>query len=682
MINKIIEKNEQAQAGDKELQGLKQLFPQCFSSEGEFDIEAFKASLPGGMKITDETSGFNWLGKNYARMLTNMDTTTVIRPNAEHNSLPENKNSQNVYISGDNLDALQHLVKSYSGKVKVIYIDPPYNTGSDGFVYNDKFSFDAEQLAVRLGVDHERAARILSMTKRGSASHAAWLTFMLPRLSFARDLLTNDGVIFISIDDNEQANLKRLCDEVFMEENFIAQIIIQSNKRGQTYKQLAKTHEYLLVYANSGETIIQELKKELTGNIQKDNISEFSERELRNRNPKYGKFNRPNLFYPIYANPNQKDENGYYPISDTRSLEYSVEILPLNSENGESCWRWGKKKLNKNIGLSSMDSTVVAREKSSGKWGVYEKYRKGTYKAKTIWLEDVEITDDDEEDDEIWDETGVITEQGSVELKKYDMAETFDFPKPTYLIKKLLTLGSDRDSICIDFFSGSGTTADSVLNLNLLDGFRKFIAVQLPLNLDEKLEKTPQNDKPKVQKVIDFLEENGYPHTLDYVGFERILRASKRIKEDHPDYNGDLGFKHYTLEEVREDTLDKMERFDPEAAFGDDTTLKDFGEDTVLRTWMVADGYGLTEDADVVDFAGYKAYAKGDHLYMIADDQYFTADSMVALMDKFNNEPFSPQHIVLFGYSFGATNRVMLQTNLRTLKDGSKSLKVNIDVRY
>lgn len=682
MINNIIEKNEQAQAGAKELQGLKQLFPQCFNGEGEFDIEAFKASLPGGMKITDETSGFNWLGKNYARMLTNMDTTTVIRPDAEHNSLPENKNSQNVYISGDNLDALQHLVKSYSGKVKVIYIDPPYNTGSDGFVYNDKFSFDTEQLAVRLGVDLERAARILSMTKRGSASHAAWLTFMLPRLSFARDLLTNDGVIFISIDDNEQANLKRLCDEVFMEENFIAQIIIQSNKRGQTYKQLAKTHEYLLVYANSGETIIQELKKELTGNIQKDNISEFSERELRNRNPKYGKFNRPNLFYPIYANPNQKDENGYYPISDTRSLEYSIEILPLNSENGESCWRWGKKKLNKNIGLSSMDSTVVAREKSSGKWGVYEKYRKGTYKAKTIWLEDVEITDDDEEDDEIWDETEVITEQGSVELKKYDMAETFDFPKPTYLVKKLLTLGSDRDSICIDFFSGSGTTADSVLNLNLLDGFRKFIAVQLPLNLDEKLEKTPQNDKPKVQKVIDFLEENGYPHTLDYVGFERILRASKKIKEDHPDYNGDLGFKHYTLEEVRQDTLDKMDKFDPNAAFGDDTTLKDFGEDTVLRTWLVSDGYGLTEDAEVIDLAGYKAYAKGDHLYMIADDGDFTADSMVALMDKFNNEPFSPQHIVLFGYSFGATNRVMLQTNLRTLKDGSKSLKVNLDVRY
>ena len=474
MIKDIMNHNANAAAGQKELEVLKKYFPQCFQADGEFDIETFKAALPGGTTITDETSGFNWLGKNYARMLTNMDTTTLIHPDEEHNAKPENKDSQNVYISGDNLDALQHLVKSYSGKVKVIYIDPPYNTGSDGFVYNDKFNFTAEDLAKRLDVSPERAERILSMTRRGSASHAAWLTFMLPRLSFARDLLTDDGVIFISIDDNEQANLKRLCDEVFGEENFIAEIVIQSNKRGQTYKQLAKTHEYLLVYANSSETIVNELKKELSGDIKCDNISEFSERELRNRNPKYGKFNRPNLFYPIYANPNVKDKNGYSPVSDKRTLEYSIEILPYNNEMKESCWRWGKKKFNLNIGETSLDSTVVAREKSSGQWGVYEKYRKGTYKAKTIWFEDMEITEEDD-DDGIWDETGVITEQGSVELRKYGMADTFDFPKPTYLVKKLLTIGSDEDCICVDFFSGSGTTADSVFNLNLLNGKRTFI---------------------------------------------------------------------------------------------------------------------------------------------------------------------------------------------------------------
>ena len=573
-------------------------------------------------------------------------------------------------------------MKSYSGKVKVIYIDPPYNTGSDGFVYNDKFNFTADELAKRLDVSPERAERILSMTRRGSASHAAWLTFMLPRLSFARDLLTDDGVIFISIDDNEQANLKRLCDEVFGEDNFIAQIIIQSNKRGQTYKQIAKTHEYLLVYSKSGEAIIQELKKELTGNIQKDNIGEFSERELRNRNPKYGRFNRPNLFYPIYANPNIKDENGYHPVSDTRSLEYSIEILPYNSENGESCWRWGKTKLNNNIETSSMDSNVVAREKTSGQWGVYEKYRKETYKTKTIWLEDVEIPNEGDVDDQIWDETGVITEQGSVELKKYDMADTFDFPKPTYLIKKLLTLGSDRNSICMDFFSGSGSTADALLNLNLLDGCRKFIAVQLPVDMDQKLKVTPINDKAKVQKVIDFLDKNHYPHTLDYVGFERIRRAAKKIHDANPLFTGDLGFKHYMLEESKEDALLLMEKFDPVSNNITTLSVEDFGLQTVLRTWLVADGYGLTEDAEEVMLGNYKAYWKCDHLYMINPDHDFNESSIAALMDKYNGELFSPHNIVIFGYSFGFTHREELQKNLRTLKDGNKTLNVNIDVRF
>ena len=682
MIKDIMIHNADTAAGQKELEVLKKYFPQCFHADGEFDIEAFKAALPGGTTITDETSGFNWLGKNYARMLTNMDTTTLIRPDEEHNAKPENKDSQNVYISGDNLDALQHLVKSYSGKVKVIYIDPPYNTGSDGFVYNDKFNFTADELAKRLDVSPERAERILSMTRRGSASHAAWLTFMLPRLSFARDLLTDDGVNFISIDDNEQANLKRLCDEVFGEDNFIAQIIIQSNKRGQTYKQIAKTHEYLLVYSKSGEAIIQELKKELTGNIQKDNIGEFSERELRNRNPKYGRFNRPNLFYPIYANPNIKDENGYHPVSDTRSLEYSIEILPYNSENGESCWRWGKTKLNNNIETSSMDSNVVAREKTSGQWGVYEKYRKETYKAKTIWLEDVEIPNEGDVDDQIWDETGVITEQGSVELKKYDMADTFDFPKPTYLIKKLLTLGSDRNSICMDFFSGSGSTADALLNLNMLDGCRKFIAVQLPVDMDQKLKVTPINDKAKVQKVIDFLDKNHYPHTLDYVGFERIRRAAKKIHDANPLFTGDLGFKHYTLEEPKEDALLLMEKFDPVSNNITTLSVEDFGLQTVLHTWLVADGYGLTEDAEEVMLGNYKAYWKRDHLYMINPDHDFNESSVAALMDKYNGEPFSPHNIVIFGYSFGFTHREELQKNLRTLKDGNKTLTVNIDVRY
>ena len=255
MIKDIMNHNADAVAGQKEMDALKKYFPQCFHADGEFDIEAFKSALPGGTTITDETSGFNWLGKNYARMLTNMDTTTLIRPDEEHNAKPENKDSQNVYISGDNLDALQHLVKSYSSKVKVIYIDPPYNTGSDGFVYNDKFNFTAEDLAKRLDVSPERAERILSMTRRGSASHAAWLTFQLPRLSFARELLTDDGVIFISIDDNEQANLKRLCDEVFGEQCFIGTFLWKKRQQvdSRTTNGVSRDQDYL--FCNSKQFV-------------------------------------------------------------------------------------------------------------------------------------------------------------------------------------------------------------------------------------------------------------------------------------------------------------------------------------------------------------------------------------------------------------------------------------------
>ena len=154
-----------------------------------------------------------FLGKRYAGLLASADTETVIEPDSAQNQLPENINSQNIYISGDNLDALKHLLKSYSNKIKCIYIDPPYNTGSDGFVYNDKFNFTAAQLQTKLGISDEKAKRILDFTTRGSASHSAWLTFMYPRLLLAKDLLSNDGVIFISIDDHELDNLRKICDK-------------------------------------------------------------------------------------------------------------------------------------------------------------------------------------------------------------------------------------------------------------------------------------------------------------------------------------------------------------------------------------------------------------------------------------------------------------------------------------
>ena len=682
MIKKIIESNENATPNAGKIAALKEIFPSCFKADGSFDIDILKEYLSDKVSISHEGYELRFLGKSYAKMLAALETETVIVPDEKHNSNSANTNSQNVYISGDNLDGLKHLLKSYAGEVKCIYIDPPYNTGSDGFAYNDNFSFSAQELIDRLGVDEQQANRIIDLTTRGSASHSAWLMFMYPRLQLARDLLSEDGVIFISIDDNEQANLKLICDDVFGENNFIANIIIQSNKRGQTYKQLAKTHEYLLVYAATPDTVLNELSKGNGAFSMSDDIGEFEERELRNRNPKFGRFNRPNLFYPIYANPDLIDQCGYSPVSLVKSKEFSVEILPLNSEGEESCWRWGAKKFEANVNSSSMLSEVVARKKTTGDYGCYEKYRKGTFKAKTIWYNDDIIGDLADEEDDIWEETSVITEQGSTELGGYGMGSVFDFPKPTYLIKKVFNIGGGANDLYVDFFSGSATSMEAIMQLNAEDnGTRRIISIQLPEDLDAKYENASKSDKPKFKEMIDFVESLGYPHTLDYIGYERILRASKRISEAFPDTKADLGFQHYTLNTLSNTTIDKIVKFDNTGFITDETVFDLFGTDTILMTWLIHDGYKFNGSVEMVDLSGYTAYWCVNHLYLINPDM--SEEAIKSLVDKYNTvADFNPQNIVVFGYSFNFVNMENLKTNVKILRDSEKNLKVNLDIRY
>ena len=616
--------NADAAAGQKELEVLKKYFPQCFHTDGEFDIEAFKAALPEGTTITDETSGFNWLGKNYALMLTNMDTTTLIRPDEEHNAKPENKDSQNVYISGDNLDALQHLVKSYSGKVKVIYIDPPYNTGSDGFVYNDKFNFTAEDLAKRLDVSPERAERILSMTRRGSASHAAWLTFMLPRLSFARDLLTDDGVIFISIDDNEQANLKKLCDEVFGEECFIADIIWKHTQQSKNDEpHFSRHYNYTLCYCKDF-----------------DKVHDFHTDRTEDDNKNY-------------SNPDN-DPKGLWRSGDVRSPSYRKTLCyDIKAPNGtiikapDNGWRWSEDTLKKKISTGE----IKFKDDNSGIIRKIYLCEQGGRTPENLWENNKYGS----------------TRQAASEIKElFDGKQVFETPKPINLVKGILEIAAPKECIVADFFGGSSTTAHAVMKKNSEDGGnRKFILVQLQ----------------EVCKPDSEAAKAGYK-TIDEVGMERIKRAAKKIHDENPLFAGDLGFKHYTLEEPKEDALLLMEQFDPSKNIISPLEVKDFGLETVLRTWLVADGYGLTEDAEEVMLGNYKAYWKGDHLYMINTDHDFDESSIAALMDKYNGEPFSPHNIVIFGYSFGFTHREELQKNLRTLKEGNKTLTVNIDVRY
>lgn len=629
MIKDIIGRNAEAAAGQKEIKVLREYFPQCFNADGEFDIEAFKAALPEGTTLTDETSGFNWLGKNYARMLTNMDTTTLIRPDEEHNAKPENCDSKNIYISGDNLDALQHLVKSYGGKVKVIYIDPPYNTGSDGFVYNDRFNFTADELAKRLDVSRERAERILSMTRRGSASHAAWLTFMLPRLSFARNLLTDDGVIFISIDDNEQANLKKLCDEVFGEECFVAQFIWEKRKTRENRSSISIRHDYVLCYVKDIELLEDSLGLEI---MTKAALSRYKNPD---NDPK-----GPWTSVPAIAQAGHGTKSQFYTFVAPNGKSYN---LPSGS-----CWRMTLEKMNEAVAQNKIwfgsDGNGVPRIKkylSEGKQGLTPESIISSEKGGTNDSAKREI----------------------VEL--FNGKAVFETPKPVELIRHILSMTLGENVTVLDFFGGSSTTAHAVMQKNAEDGDnRKFILVQLPE------ECKPDSEAAKA----------GYK-TIDEVGMERIKRAAKKIKEANPLFAGDLGFKHFVLEEPKENALLQMETFNPITTISS-LTVDDFGLEAVLRTWLVADGYGFTEDAEEVTLGRYKAYWKDNHLYMINPDKDFDANSIAALMDKYNGEPFSPQNIVIFGYSFSFTHCEELQKNLRTLKEGNKTLTVNIDVRY
>lgn len=655
MIKDIINHNAEAVAGKREMEALHRYFPQCFNAVGEFDIEAFKASLPGGTTLTDEASGFSWLGKNYARMLCNMDTTTLIRPDEEHNSKPENRDSQNVYISGDNLDALQHLVKSYSGRVKVIYIDPPYNTGSDGFVYNDKFNFSAADLAKRLDVSPERAERILSMTRRGSASHAAWLTFMLPRLSFARDLLTDDGVIFISIDDNEQANLKKLCDEVFGEENMVGEVVWK-NVTDNNPTQITIEHEYILCCCKNKELLTKAWKSKVS------DIKDILVAKGKELNRTFTGESLQIAWKEWYS----KHKSQLGPLADYKFIdEHGIYTGSRSVHNpGKNGYHYD---------IIHPVTRKVCKEPLMGYRFPEESMKRMIEEGRVLFGEDenklVEIkvyaSEYQDKFSSVFEYDG-RTAANELRALFPECKQIFKNPKPTSLIEHILSFLDINDGHVVDFFGGSSTTAHAILNLNGRDGGnRKFILVQWQ-----------EECKPDSEAAqADF-------KTIDQIGMERIKRAAKKIREQNPLFAGDLGFKHFTLEEPKQDALLLMEQFDPRTSSLTPLNVDDFGRDTVLRTWLVADGYGLTAEAEEVKLGSYTAYWKDDHLYMVNPDYDFDASSIVALMDKYNGEPFSPHNIVVFGYSFGFTHREELQKNLRALKDGNKTLNVNIDVRY
>lgn len=671
---------------NKDLEALRMNFPHCFDKDGNFQLEKFKNNLAENeINFSTESYGLDWLGKSYARLLASDPATTLLKADETHNAKPENADSGNLLIKGDNLEVLKHLTNAYYEQVKMIYIDPPYNTGSDGFVYQDDRKFTVKELQQLIGVDAEKAKRILDFTKQKSNSHSAWLTFLYPRLYLAKQLLNDDGVIFISIDDNEIVQLRLLMDEIFGEENFVGQITLVNNPRGRDYGGIAQMHEYILAYSKTLNAEINLLSDKNKIFQYQDSISGFDLRELRNRNIAFNKGNRPNLYYPFYINPNKTIDNGLFEISIVKK-EGFIELFPKESQGVKTVWRWGKEKAEENLNVN-----IAAKAMMDGGFQIVEKYRKEEKMARSVWW--------DKEDN---------SEKGTIEVKNiFNGKKIFDFPKSRDVIEKLIEMGAKKEDIILDFFAGSGTTGDAVMQLNAEDnGIRKYILVQLPEEIDPKKNKT----------AYDFVkDELKAEPTIFEITKERLIRAAKKTKETIKakietkeseikslqgkldlDNKGekikelkaeikmlkepDLGFKIIETTPIWEDYDFEATELDNQTKLFDEDKLTEEDIKALLTTWKTYDGIALTQDLEKIDLSGYTAYYGNGKLYLM--NKGFTTDNLKNLLEKIDSDKkFNPTSIITFGYHFESKNLRELSENVKSYAN-KKNIDIDFITRY
>jgi len=579
----------------------------------------------------EERYAFTWPDKRQAILAANAPIAMALRPIVEDSVGRDGTagafDSENLYIEGDNLDVLKLLQETYLGKVKMIYIDPPYNTGND-FVYNDDFAQSAEEYMEISGGYDDMGNRMEKNSDTNGRFHTDWLNMIYPRLKVAKSLLSDDGVIFISIDDNEVYNLKKICDEVFGSVHFIAQITLLCNPKGRSQdKYVANCHEYILVYSKnilaSGSLSIPKSQSEVEKDypIVDDDNKPYRELELRNTHREFGKFNRPKLWYPLYVN-----------IDGTVELEMkegTIEVYPIWDDGFQGCWTWGREK-------AAKEQHLLVGKKVSGKTKIYRKAY--AYEDGMIPLKQVKS---------IWNNNMFYTERGqSIIGELFETKEKlFQSPKSLSMLKQCIQMAQDKDALILDFFSGSATTAHAVMQLNAEDGgARKFIMVQLPEVTDEG----------------GTAYRAGYRNICE-IGKERIRRAGAKIAAEAGEKAAglDRGFRclrldtsnmtdvYYVPDAVTQDGLFaqvdnvKADRTPEDLLF---QTMLDLGillsapitveEIAGKRVFNVADGFLLAcFDRDVTDEA-VTAIAKRKPYYAVFRDASMADDSALTNFDQ------------------------------------------------
>lgn len=578
------------------------LFPHCVTETAEgkkIDFDLLKQELSTEIvEGNKERYRLEWPGKREAIVTANLPTNNTLRPVREDSV--DFDTTENIYIEGDNLEVLKLLQESYLNKIKMIYIDPPYNTGKD-FVYKDNFAIDSEQWKIDNELN-EYGQRLVANPETSGRYHSDWLSMMYPRLKLARNLLTEDGVIFISIDDNEMYNLKKISDEIFGEGNFIVSLSVQLNPRGRHLDNfVARTHEYVLIYAKDAVRSSTMSGIEKSGDMEgeyklNDERGAYRIIGLRNRNQSFNPITRPLLYYPLYVDPVSLT------VSTSEDNNHSEQVEPITSEGVKTCWTWGKQKV---INENNLLTGVLV----NNQWQVFRKdylYNESGEKAltlvKSLWI-DKEINND----------------YGKKSIKNLFDKSIMDFPKSVDLISKIIRSGNaNSNEIILDFFSGSATTAHAVMQLNAEDqGNRKYIMVQLPEATEEKSE----------------AYKAGYKNICE-IGKERIRRAAKKINEEKAEKakkdglfadfkdEQDYGFRVYRLDSSNmQDVYYKPQDYKQEQLdiFADNVKPDRSAEDLVAQI-MLDWGLELSLPIERKTIAGKEVFAvAGDSLYCCFD---------------------------------------------------------------
>ena len=586
------------------LELLKTIFPEAFT-EGKIEFVVLKQLLGDELDQQEEKYGLNWHGKRAARRLALTPSTGTLRPCLQ-DSLDWDT-TQNLMIEGDNLEVLKLLQKSYAGKVKLIYIDPPYNTGND-FIYKDDFSNNIKNYQKLTGLRTENGLIETSLISQKNPQdsgrfHTSWLNMMYPRLKLARSLLQDDGVVLVSIDDNEYENLIHLMNEIYGVENYIGTFVVNSTPNARDYGHIAKMHEYAIFFSKNVEfTETYQLETKEKKFKYHDDISGFNVHPLYNSNEAFTPQNRPNLYYSFFLYPDEKVNNcqlsdnsrtnidNFYKIGFDRKPG-CIEIFPPKSEkNGvQFVWRWGKAKSFENLNVE-----IIGYKTEQNEYRIVQKLRHTTKLIRSI-IDSPEVT----------------TRRGTAEVEEIFGTKIVNFPKPTGLIQNFIQVATKNSVLIIDFFAGSGTTGHSVALQNLHDGGnRRYILVQLPEPLDIL------NNEQK--KAAEYCDKLGKPRNIAELTKERLRRVSKKIKDENPLFHGDLGFRVFKLDssnirawEANRDNLPKTLEESIEHLKPDRT------ESDILYELLLKLGLDLCVPIENKSIAGKTVYSIGNGVLLV-----------------------------------------------------------------